>query len=152
MSRICKIINKLDDNKYYGDMKFKHISGLVVKNKLVSVGNNHHRNSINKIIVPSVHAEIHALMKYLGSNNLNKYSKSKLKNSEIFVIRKSNDINYNGYLESRPCSECIKTFKKLEIKTVYYSDCNGNIIKENVKNMKINYITHGNQNLLGKID
>ena len=49
MSKINRIINHIDNSKNYGDMKFKHVCGLVVKNKLVSIGCNHFRNSINNI-------------------------------------------------------------------------------------------------------
>jgi deoxycytidylate deaminase len=150
MSKINRIINQIDTNNNYGDMKFKHVSGLIVKGKLVSIGNNHFRNIVNNNIVPSIHAEIHALMKYLGSNNLNEYSVKKLKKSEIVVIRISNDPNINHYLESRPCSECIKMLKRLNIKNVYYSNSDGKIVKECVKCMEATYVTHGNYNLLGK--
>ena len=119
MSKINKIINHIDNPKNYGDMKFKHVSGLLVKGKLVSIGNNHFRNSFNNKIVPSIHAEIHALMQYLGSNNVNVYNSHRLKKSDIVVIRKSNDSKIEHYLESRPCSECINVLKKLGIRNVY---------------------------------
>ena len=73
-----------------------------------------------------------------------------LKKSEIIVIRISNDPKIHHYLESRPCSECIKMLKKLRIKNVYYSNFNGEIIKESVKIMKPTHITHGNCYLLDK--
>jgi hypothetical protein len=150
MSKINKIINHIDEPKNYGDMKFKHVCGLIVKGKLVSIGNNHFRNSFNNNIVPSIHAEIHALMQYLGSNNVNKFNSHRLKKSDIVVIRKSKNENINQFLESRPCSECISVLKKVGVRNVYYSNVHGNIIKECVPCMEPKYITHGNQYLSNK--
>jgi hypothetical protein len=51
----------------------------------------------------------------------------------IIVIR----INNKGELcNSRPCIECLDILKMIGIKSIYYSNDNGNIIEEKVKFMK----------------
>ena len=47
------------------------------------------------------------------------------------VIRRSS----TGIKNSKPCSECIKTMKSLNIRRVYYSDNDGSIVYEKVSNM-----------------
>jgi hypothetical protein len=55
-----------------------------------------------------------------------------VKKNDLIVIR----INKQGDLvSSRPCYNCLEMMKAVNIKKVYYSDNDGNIICENVKDM-----------------
>jgi len=55
-----------------------------------------------------------------------------VKKNDLIVIR----INKQGDLvSSRPCYNCLSMMKAVNIKKVYYSDNDGNIICENVKDM-----------------
>ena len=55
-----------------------------------------------------------------------------MKKNDLIVIR----INKQGDLvSSRPCYNCLEMMKAVNIKKVYYSDNDGNIICENVKDM-----------------
>ena len=56
----------------------------------------------------------------------------------MIVIRLNSE---NNLCISRPCFKCLQTLKTYNIKKVYYSDDNSNIIKENVTNMISIHIT-----------
>ena len=166
MCRLHKMINQIDEPCNYGDMKWRHVACLIIGHKIVSIGSCNSRSKLGDLNMPSIHAEINALMKYLGSHNIKninaylsfingkknktnnknrKYQKMllKLKNAEVIVIRKSNNLNIKHYLESRQCNECVKTLKKFGIKKVHYSNEKGEIITEKVKDMELKHITHG---------
>lgn len=167
MCRIGKVLDAMDSPENYGDMKWRHISGLIVNGKLVAVGSCNHRTRVGDCNMPSIHAEMHALMLFVGSHNIKnllytsnknkkryncsnnknkKYNKKlyQLRNAEMVVVRKPNSENINHYLESRPCNECIKLLKQLGIKKVHYSDEKGEIITEKVKDMEFRHDTPGN--------
>jgi hypothetical protein len=58
--------------------------------------------------------------------------RKKLSKTDILVFRKCE----NGRIKnSRPCSECLETMKKLGIRRVYYSSDDGSIICEKVSTM-----------------
>lgn len=172
MSRIRKVLDAIDNPENYGDMKWKHIAALLINHKIVSIGSCNHRTRVGDKNIPSIHAELHALMLYLGSHNIknvlytsnkgknknnnNKYylSNSKnrkynkmlhnMRNAEVVVIRKAKNDTICHYLESRPCNECVKMLKQFGIKKVHYSNACGEIITEKVKTMNYCHDTPGN--------
>lgn len=168
-----KALNQMDCPKNYGDMKWLHVAALIINHKVVSIGSCNHRTKVGNQKMPSIHAELHAIMLYFGSHNVknlyynsktkynvknkrknNNFSNSKnkkyekmlrsLRNAEMIVIRKPNSDVIDHYLESRPCNECVKMMKKLGIKKVHYSNEKGEIITEKVKDMALKHNTPGN--------
>ena len=167
-----KALNQMDCSKHHGDMKWLHIAALIINHKVVSIGSCNHRTRVGGQNMPSIHAELHAIMLYFGSHNIkNLYYNSKIKynskkrkninfsnsknkkyekmlrslrNAELIVIRKPNSTTIDHYLESRPCNECVKMMQKLGIKKVHYSNEKGEIITEKVKNMDLKHNTPGN--------
>ena len=88
----------------------------------------------------SLHAEANALVDYYGTDLFFDKKKgwslssktSKSKKIDLIVIR----INRQGDLvNSRPCYNCVSMMKAVNIKKVYYSADNGNIVGEYVKDM-----------------
>ena len=84
-----------------------------------------------------IHAEEEAIDK-LRFNNSNKLIKI-----DILVVRISKDSNSEKYklLNSKPCALCIYNLNNVQskgykIRWVYYSDNNGNIQKEKLKNIQ----------------
>ena len=168
MCRFDKVLNTMDQPCNYGDMKWRHIAALVINHKIVSIGSCNHRTRVGHKNMPSIHAELHAVMLYFGSHNIHnliynsklnskrrrysfnyknkKYNKMlrSLQNAEIIVVRKPNSPNIDHYLESRPCNECVKMMKKLGIKKVHYSNEHGKMITEKVKDMEFKHNTPGN--------
>lgn len=58
------------------------------------------------------------------------------KKLEIVVIR----VNNNGQLlNSKPCNTCLYYMKLFGVKTVYYSDENGDIIKEKINQIEVEH-------------
>ena len=95
-------------------------------NRIISYGNNYrgqctrihpkYRNEFG-----STHAEISCITKINDWN--------KLKNSSILVIR----VRRSGILSMAfPCANCMETIKYVGIKEVYYSNRNGEIIREKI--------------------
>ena len=149
-------------------MKWRHIAALVINHRIVSIGSCNHRTRVGDQNMPSIHAELHAIMLYVGSHNIknlyynNKKKKHKrfnmsnnknkkyekmlrsLHNAEIIGVRKPNSPHIDHYLESRPCNECVKMMKKLGIKKVHYSNEDGKMITEKVKDMEFKHNTPGN--------
>jgi cytidine deaminase len=81
----------------------------------------------------TVHAEINLLSKIKCNKSIS-----------ILVIR----INKEGKLkESKPCYHCLKAMRNsgLNIKYVYYSTSNGNIVKETFSKMTSIYRTRGSR-------
>ena len=88
----------------------------------------------------SLHAEANALVDYYGTDLFFDKKKgwslssktSKSKKIDLIVIR----INRQGDLvNSRPCYNCVSMMKAVNIKKVYYSTDNGDIVGESVKDM-----------------
>lgn len=78
----------------------------------------------------SIHAEENCLQKYFHDSRFVNYnSRSKLR---ILVIRV--DIHGN-LINSKPCNNCIELMKKYGIKKISYSNENGIIITESIKNI-----------------
>lgn len=59
---------------------------------------------------------------------------------DIMVVK----INAKGNLDnSLPCAMCTHMLKEFGIKYVYYSDNNGDIIRQKVRDLKGSHISHG---------
>ena len=53
-------------------------------------------------------------------------------------------INNNGELvNSRPCNHCIQNLKMFGVKVVYYSNSQGEIVKESVSDIESEHVTGG---------
>jgi tRNA(Arg) A34 adenosine deaminase TadA len=102
-------------------MSSKHGSIAVVGGKIISRGFNNFL----------FHAEM---------SIFKKINYKKMRKVDVYVIR----INGNGKLiNSKPCSHCLNSLKKLNIKKIYYSDENGDIVCEKTNDMKTDYISSG---------
>lgn len=86
----------------------------------------------------SYHAERNLILKHLKHFKYKRQSYS----YNILVIR----LSKNGTLgSSKPCQRCINELNKshINIKYVYYSNQDGNIVRENLKNMHNEYLSLG---------
>lgn len=64
------------------------------------------------------------------------------KKLEIFVIR----VNKNDELmNSKPCNTCLYYMKLFGVKSVYYSDENGDIIKEKINQIEVEHQSIGHR-------
>lgn len=61
----------------------------------------------------------------------------KNKRITLVVIRYSND----SIKMSKPCKYCIEYMKKLNIRKIYYSDEDGNMIKEKISKISTNHVS-----------
>lgn len=143
----------------------KHIHGASVLqgNRVIGSGyNKYDRNYVQGRFYLSLHAELAAILDssippiYRGllshsfPNKVNKQRKSPTRRNnhknfpkkviknyrsnsfELLVLR----INSNGQLKnSRPCAICIEDMRRHQIKRVFYTDDNGNIVSENIPEM-----------------
>lgn len=128
---IAKEISKLSD------FKRAHIGAVVVeKNRIISTGHNASKTSTTqykynwyrshgdeafKNCIHRVHAEIAALSPIMNKKDIN------WSHVSIYVYRELSDGTRTC---ARPCEACSALIKKLGIKTVYYTDWDGNYIKE----------------------
>jgi len=121
--RIFRFIPLLLQNAKNNSMSYNH-SAVLFNKKEVYLGINNNRSYIQrKHINPSTHAELdtfkHLNKKMKLQRSFRKYS--------ILVIR----INNSGQIcYSKPCANCIRELREHQIKYIYYSDHQGNIIKE----------------------
>lgn len=86
----------------------------------------------------------HAEMDVINKLDLHYYKRNRIK-LDLYVVRVSKSGNI---AESKPCMHCIKTMIKseLNIKNVYYSNSNGEIVKTTLYElymMDSQYITRG---------
>ncbi|MEK7070941.1 MAG: hypothetical protein AAB966_03980 [Patescibacteria group bacterium] len=76
------------------------------------------------IEMPSIHAEIMVLLK------------AERRVSALMVIRfRYSEDGDTELVNSKPCKNCIETMHKHGVNTVFYSDENGKIVMERVRNM-----------------
>jgi hypothetical protein len=102
-------------------------------------------------VIPGIHAEYDAIKKLIPLRRT-----KKLESVNLLVIRLSGK---NKLQSSKPCSNCIDIMKSLpekkgyKIQNIYYSDCDGNIVKTTLKNLDneekhfSKYYKHKNKNL-----
>lgn len=67
-----------------------------------------------------------------GGKKVNLKGYTRHKNIKLVVVRISKD---NTLLDSKPCKMCLNMIKKAKIKTIYYSDSLGNIVRDKLSNM-----------------
>jgi len=109
MVKLETILEVADKCLKKSNVLHKHGCVIVHNNKIISVGYNYHVNFSNGY---TVHAEVDAI------NNISKKHRNILKNSTLYVIRKT---NYDIYKSSKPCDNCAKYIKKYGISKIYYS-------------------------------
>lgn len=93
---------------------------------------NHTCDARVKISPLSIHAEEHALLNFTPKHKRYK-SRHKLK---MYVIRTLSDSTLGM---SKPCDDCIDKMRKFGIRKVIYSDKDGTIVTENIKNLRGEY-------------
>lgn len=81
--------------------------------------------------------------KDLEKLKINKKIIKKLSKATILVIR----VVKKKLTMSKPCQHCISFMRNLGIKQVCYSDINGNLILEKIKNITTNHICLANKKL-----
>ena len=145
MSRKTKIINSAMEQAQLSTMPFKHGAILSKGSKIIVKGYNRDRSKFMNISYTSIHAEIDVIKQYcenilhlnvdLKSNTINI---PKINRYILWVVRidKHNNLSY-----SKPCSNCLGLLKKIGIKRIGYSDKNGNIIIEKLRNVLTNYLS-----------
>ncbi len=75
----------------------------------------------------------------------NKSPRCLRKKLEIVVIR----VNKNGeLLNSKPCNTCLYYMKLYGVKSVYYSDENGDMIKEKISQIEVEHNSIGHRKYL----
>ena len=95
--------------------------------------------SINKIIGnKTYHAEYAVINKYLSTRR--KRTIIRKKNIKILVIR-IGGYNKNKLINSKPCSYCIKYLRFIGIKKIYYSNNDGCITYENIKEIHNDHVS-----------
>jgi hypothetical protein len=72
--------------------------------------------------------------------------RKRISKTDILVFRNSS----KGIKNSRPCSECLETMKKLGIRRVYYSLDTGEIVYEKVSNMISTHRTTMTRHIAGE--
>jgi hypothetical protein len=120
----------------------RHAAGFLLGKEIYGV-------SVNKFIFPTTlingkkfyntrHAEVSIFEK------LKMCDKKKISGLvDILVIR----VNKNGDLKnSRPCNKCIKTMKSI-VRKVFYSTDFGNIVSENLDDMKLIHVSSADRQL-----
>lgn len=149
-NKMNKIINILIIETEKCLMKTAHASCIIdsKNNEIFAIGHNKPWNCIaGKVNRVTTHSEIDSLLKRIRSRKrrylvFQKLQKDyELKGSSIVVIRYSRN---TGLLQnSKPCENCLTIMKNVGIKHVYYSDSNGQIIKEKVQNIQSSYCSSG---------
>jgi deoxycytidylate deaminase len=131
---IC-ILKKLAINS---NLQQKHAAALIRKKSIISIGMNIFSNKIN--IVVNKEKQIYYKTVHAEMNIFKKLQKKSYKGFDIFVIRIDKHANLKN---SRPCSCCIEKLDKIGIRKVYYSNENGDIVSEFVKNMEKTHSSSG---------
>lgn len=127
-----RFFNIAREVSFLGDYKKARIGAVVVEgNRIISTGHNSNKTSTIQFKYnayrgitnspPKLHAEIAALAPLINKKNI-EWSKV-----AIYVYRELRDGTISC---ARPCQACMKLIKDLGIKNVYYSDWNGDFIRE----------------------
>lgn len=117
--KLLLILAKLQQYATKSNMMHRHSAVILKKGVPIIYGFNHLKG------IKTFHAEHDVINK----------TKNNLRNSTIIVIR------WNGtrLMNSKPCCRCCALMKTYKIKNVIYSDENGEIIIERVKDIKTNH-------------
>jgi deoxycytidylate deaminase len=122
--RILNYLCLLQNYATNSTMIHRH-AAMLFRNKETHMGYNNDRSYLNNKLVPSIHAEMDVMHRSRAIiKDMSKYS--------LFVIR----INKSGKIcNSKPCCKCIESLQARNVKNIYYSDSNGNIICEKTKDI-----------------
>lgn len=98
-------------------------AALMNKSRLISSGRNFFKKSHtkSKTMYNGIHAEFHCL---------NGVDPDKCKNCALFVARVT---NAGTISMARPCIDCMDLLRAYGIRVFYYTDYDGNVIKEIVE-------------------
>jgi tRNA(Arg) A34 adenosine deaminase TadA len=125
---------------YNHEVRSKHVAIVIKNTKILS------EPSFNYLIEnDTIHAEISAMQNFLKKNK--KTCDRMIKKISLIVLRVN---RYNELVNSKPCYHCLEYLKNIGIKNIYFSDDNGNIIKEKTKYMKTEHITR-NRRIINRI-
>ena len=135
-SIINKLLKHSDTKNEELCLRYNIISVLIKGREMVSgIANNGINTFKGSHLMTSEHAEMNAIKQWYARNSdirsKKKYDFKLPKGISIVVIR----VKKKCLGLARPCMRCLKVLNKLGIKTVYYSDMEGNIVKENTKHM-----------------
>lgn len=110
---------------------YKHRHGAVIisgDGDLLSIGRNTKKNNPFNYRYgykkPYDHAETNAILKVLHDPR----KRNKLNGASLIVVR----IGKRKLKNSLPCDECMSLIKMVGIRTIYYSDTDGEIVYKNV--------------------
>lgn len=143
-----KIIHRVIQVANESQTRTKMAACLLRNNRLIGSIQTNQQNRImenKKVIHNCGHAERQALKcngfipDYTGNllkrnKNNNRKNKLKLKPNSVLVIRVSDD-NPEILQNARPCRSCLENIKSCNFKYVYYSNEDGEIIRENISYM-----------------
>jgi deoxycytidylate deaminase len=139
MSQFLNIIPTLIEVASTSTIKNQLAAVLIKGRKMISrPSSNTSRNSCRGQTCGSLHAEAHAILDVYGQELSYTPSKgwvcSSLKGKplDLIVIRVKND---NTLGNARPCYNCHEMMKAVKIKRIYYTNNDGKIICEFVKDM-----------------
>ena len=128
-----RFFNVAREISFLSDFKRARIGAVVVeKNRIISTGHNSNKTSpvqgkynlkrgIDLSYPPRVHAEIAALTPLINKKDVN------WNHVSLYIYREQKD----GKLTcAKPCKACQTLINSLGIKTIFYSDWDGNFVKE----------------------
>lgn len=94
-------------------LNHRHGAAIMFRNKIMSISHNIAPLKFNPKTASSTHAEVSAILKFLG-----KHPKKMLEKCTLIVIRANNS---GSLLNSKPCPNCTKFIVKHDIPTVVFS-------------------------------
>jgi len=134
----------------------KHGCVAVINGKIIATGHNHYRNPSSDGFIREIctcHAEMDALRSVYKNINGRGHYRKNIRNNKIFekivlyIVRINNQ---NMFMNSKPCADCMKVIKFLNIKKVVYSEDEGiNIMYPN--DYSETYYTSMKRELLTKL-
>lgn len=113
----------------------KHYAAIIIGGKIISVGSSN-LGGTSRFCCEAVtrHAEIDAISKVKD--------KKRLRKATLYSIRFSTDQNGNEILSNAmPCSSCKNVAMQYGIKTIVYSDKDGELIKSSTEEINAKYTT-----------
>ena len=133
------LTKKLIESAKKSNVNQKHCAAIIHGDNIYNIGIN--KYCTNKKL-STIHAEIDALFAFKT-----KYKKIKkiIDGIDIIIIRLNNNNNTMNLKNSRPCSQCIETLQKHNIRKVYYSNEYGEIVYEYLKDMQKIHISSGHK-------
>jgi pyrimidine deaminase RibD-like protein len=118
-------------------------------NLLIKVANNSDMNSRHSAILVNKSGKIYskAFNDKYGHAEVNclKILKNNIISNSQFYLICIRINNSNKLVYSKPCFHCIEYMQKYNVSYIYYSDHDGNLIKENIKDIHNHHISIGNK-------